>query len=268
MTAAGRRALVTGASSGIGATTARLLAAEGYSVALLARRARKLAEVRDSLAEVSGPEHLALVADVRRRDEVGAGLAEIEAAFGGLDLLVNCAGLGYRARVCEVEPEPLREVFETNVEGLLLLCRDSLGLLRRGERPVVVNISSIVGRRGIPGQVVYSASKAAVTSIGEGLRVEWASEGIAVCTLAPTLTATEFFDALHNPCGLPAPNLSGADDPLTVARGVLGLDRRPAPERSLARKWHLLGVLASFAPRLADRILVRRLGSPWRVPSR
>ena len=181
---------------------------------------------------------------------------------------MNCAGVGYRARVAELEPEPLRGLFETNVEGLLLLCRQALPLLRRGERAVVVNVSSVVGRRGIPGQVAYAASKAAVHSIGEGLRIEWAAEGIAVCTLAPALTATGFFQAQPNPSELAAPDLSGADEPARVARGVLALDRRPAPERSLRYKWHALGLLSLLAPRLADRILVRRLGGSWRAPSR
>ena len=268
MTRAGRRALVSGASSGIGEATARLLAAEGYSVALLARRAPELEAVRADLAQVSGPQHLALVADVRCPAEVREAADAVAAAFGALDLLVNCAGVGYRARVAELEPEPLRGLFETNVEGLLLLCRHALPLLRRGERAVVVNVSSVVGRRGIPGQVAYAASKAAVHSIGEGLRIEWAAEGIAVCTLAPALTATGFFQAQPNPSELAAPDLSGADEPARVAREVLALDRHPAPERSLRYKWHALGLLSLLAPRLADRILVRRLGGSWRAPSR
>ena len=263
MTRAGRRALVSGASSGIGEATARLLAAEGYSVALLARRAPELEAVRADLAQVSGPQHLALVADVRCPAEVREAVDAVAAAYGALDLLVNCAGVGYRARVAELEPEPLRGLFETNVEGLLLLCRQALPLLRRGERAVVVNVSSVVGRRGIPGQVAYAASKAAVHSIGEGLRIEWAA-----CTLAPALTATGFFQAQPNPSELAAPDLSGADEPARVARGVLALDRRPAPERSLRYKWHALSLLSLLAPRLADRILVRRLGGSWRAPSR
>ncbi|MDP6538030.1 MAG: SDR family oxidoreductase [Planctomycetota bacterium] len=268
MRGAGRRALVTGASSGIGAATARLLAAEGYSVVLLARRADALEGVRAELPAGDPAQHLCLAADVRSRSEVAAALETVEAAHGGLDLLVNCAGIGCRARVEELEPEPLRELLATNVEGLLLLCRDALGLLRRGESPVVVNLSSIVGRRGIPGQIAYAASKAAVHSIGEGLRIEWAGEGIAVCTLAPALTATAIFESQHNPANLAPPDLRGADDPARVARAVLDLDRRPVPELSLRRSWRVLGALSSFAPRLADRILVRRLGDAWRVPSR
>ena len=149
---------------------------------------------------------------------------------------------------------------------MLLTCKAALPLLRAGKRPVVVNIASVVGRRGIPGQAAYSASKAAVCSIGEALRVEWAEEGIAVCTLNPALTATGFFDAQANPAGLPHPDLEGAVPSESVARHVLELDQNPRREVSLRWKWRLLGMLSVLAPRLADRMLVSRLGGSWRAP--
>ena len=261
----GRRALVTGASSGIGAAVSRVLAAEGYRVALLARRAEALEELRATLA---GEGHLAVPCDLTDPASIEVATRAVEASFGGLDLLVNNAGLGYRARVEELEPETLRSVFDTNVSGLLLMCRAALPLLRRGEAPVVVNVASVVGRRGVPGQAAYSASKAAVCSIGEALRVEWAPDRIAVCTLNPALTATGFFDAQANPSGLPHPDLSDAAPAEDVAREVLALDRRPEPERSLRWKWRLLGVLSVLRPRTADRLLVRRLGGDWSAPER
>ena len=252
----GRRALVTGASSGIGAATARLLAAEGYRVALLARRRERLAALCE---ELEGDGHLVLSCDLTQPAEIEVAFAALGEAFGGLDLLVNNAGMGYRARVEELDPELLDQVFGANVRGLLLACRAALPLLRGGSRPVVVNLSSVVGRRGVPGQAAYCASKAAVTSIGESLRLEWAPEGIAVCTLSPALTATGFFGAQPNPSGLPDPDLSAAAAPAEVARHVLALDRDPRPELSLRRKWHALGVLSAIAPRLADRLLQRRI---------
>jgi len=256
---------VTGASSGIGAATAALLAREGYRVALLARREDRLSAVRDALP---GEGHLALRCDLQDATSIGAALAEVEAAFGGLELLVNNAGIGYRARVEELEPELLAAVFATNVTGLLLTCQAALPALRLGSAPVVVNIASVVGRRGVPGQSAYSASKAAVCSIGEALRIEWAPERIAVCTLNPALTATGFFEAQENPSGLPHPDLGDAAGAEQVAREVLALARCPYHERSLRWKWRLLGALSVLAPRLSDRLLVRRLGGGWRVPER
>lgn len=259
-----RRALVTGASSGIGAATARLLARHGYRVALLARRADRLETLARELDGAATRGHLVLPCDLRDPGAIGAAFARLEREFGALDLLVNNAGMGYRARVDEIEPALLARVFDTNVFGLLLSCRAALPLLRRGTRPVVVNVASVVGRRGIPGQAAYAASKAAVVSIGESLRVEWAHEGIAVCTLNPGLTATGFFESQPNPSHLPDPDLTTSSGPNQVAEHVLALDRSPRPEVSLRAKWRLLALLSLLAPRFADRLLVRRIG--WKSP--
>lgn len=263
-----RRALVTGASSGIGEAVTRLLAQEGYRVALLARRRDRLDQIAAELPVSEAGPHLVVPCDLTDFPSIEAAVAKIDGEFGGLDLLVNNAGIGYRARVADLDPAELRRVFDTNVFALLLTCKATFPLLARGHQPVVVNISSVVGRRGIPGQAGYSASKAAVCSIGEALRIEWADDGIAVSTLNPALTATGFFEAQANPEDLPAPDLESAAGPGDVARAVLELDRKPVPERSLRWKWRILGILSILTPRLADRTLVRRLGGDWHVPSR
>lgn len=259
-----RRALVTGASSGIGAATARLLAREGYRVALLARRGDKLAALERELDGSATRKHLVLPCDLREPAAIAAAFEQLEREFGGLDLLVNNAGMGYRARVDELEPSLLARVFDTNVFGLLLCCKAALPLLRSGTRPVVVNVASVVGRRGIPGQSAYSASKAAVVSIGESLRVEWKDLGISVCTLNPGLTATGFFEAQPNPSNLPDPDMGASAGAEQVATHVLALDRSPRPEVNLRAKWRLLAILSVIAPRTADRMLIDRLG--WKSP--
>jgi NAD(P)-dependent dehydrogenase (short-subunit alcohol dehydrogenase family) len=266
MNTAVRRALVTGASSGIGAATARLLAREGYRVALLARRTERLEELAQELVRGGAPAPLVLGCDLCQPAQIAAAFARAERELGGLELLVNNAGMGYRARVEELDDELLQQLFATNVLALFRVCKHALPLLRRGRAPVVVNVASVVGRRGIPGQAAYSASKAAVVSLGEALRVEWACEGIAVCTLAPALTATGFFEAQPNPAGLAAPELQRAAGPEEVAREILALARAPRPERSLRWKWRLLAILSVLAPRLSDRLLVRRLGERWSAP--
>ncbi|MBI5363512.1 MAG: SDR family oxidoreductase [Planctomycetes bacterium] len=256
-TAPPRRALVTGASSGIGAATARLLVEHGYHVALLARGEERL---RALSTELGVERTLVLPCDLRDPAAIERAFARARQRLGGLDLLVNNAGLGYRARVEELDPELLRQTFETNVNGLLLACRAALPLLRTSPRPVVINVASVVGRRGIPGQAVYSASKAAVVSIGEALRLEWARDRIAVCTLSPALTATGFFETQPNPARLAPPDLARADPALRVAEAILALDRAPRPEHSLRRKWSWLALLSILAPRLSDRVLARRIG--------
>jgi len=260
-----RLALVTGASSGIGAAAARVLAAEGYRVALLARRRERLEAVASELSSVAGG-HLVLVCDLTRVEQIEAAFAELTRTFGGLDLLVNDAGMGYRARVTELEADVVRTVFATNVEAVLHTCRLAHPLLVKSARGVVINVSSVVGRRGIPGQAVYSASKAAVGSIGEALRLEWAKDHIAVCTLEPALTTTGFFDAQPNPAGLPHPDLSASATPEAVAHEILALDRAPRPSRSLRWKWWLLGALTPILPRLSDRMTAKRLGGEWSAP--
>ncbi|MFN0243309.1 MAG: SDR family NAD(P)-dependent oxidoreductase [Planctomycetota bacterium] len=255
-----RRALVTGASSGIGAATARELANAGYRVALLARRKDELEALARELASPPGEPHVCLVCDLTVPAQIERAFSELERTFGGLDLLVNNAGSGYRALVEELEPELLRRVFETNVIGLLLACKAALPLLVRGTRPVVVDVASVVGRRGIPGQAAYSASKAAVVSIGEALRLEWAEHGIAVCTLNPGLTATGFFEAQPNPSRLQDPELRTAHGPEHVARTILALDRKPRAELSMRPKWRWLALLSIAWPKLADAFVERRLG--------
>lgn len=260
-----RRAMVTGASSGLGAAMAQVLAKAGYRVALLARRESKLREIVGGLA---GEGHVIVPCDLTQPKSIPPAMAAVAEAFGGLDLLVNNAGIGYRAKVEEIDAQQLRKVFDTNVFGMLLCCQGALPLLRRGNQPVVVNVSSVVGRRGIPGQAAYSASKAAASSIGEALRVEWAAEDIAVCTLNPALTATGFFQAQANPGGLPDPDLSRAASAEQVAEWVLQLDRKPRREVYLRAKWRGLALLSVLWPSMADRMLVRRLGGGWQPPKR
>jgi short-subunit dehydrogenase len=263
---AARRALVTGASSGIGEATAKLLASRGYRVALLARRGVELERVRASLP--NGEAHFALECDLRDDAALERAVAQVRSRFGGLDLLVQNAGHGYLANVEETEPHKVRELLELNVASVIALSRLALPLLRAGDAPVMVLVSSIVGRRGIPGQAVYAASKAALNSLGEALRIEWAADAIAVCTLDVGLTRTPFFANQPNPRALPGPNLAGAADPASVAAAILGLDRAPRPELYLSLKWRLLAMANVLAPRLADRLLVRRMGGGWRAPTR
>jgi NAD(P)-dependent dehydrogenase (short-subunit alcohol dehydrogenase family) len=261
-----RRVLISGASSGIGEAVARCAAEAGYRVALLARRADELERVRRSLPR--SDEHLSLACDVTDETALARAFLEVAEKFGGLDLLVNNAGCGYRERVEALDAAVARRVIDTNVLGVLLCAKHALPLLKQGRESVMVNISSVVGRHGMPGQAVYSASKAAVCSIGEALRVEWAAHDIAVCTLNPGLTSTGFFAAQVNPRGLADPSLEHSQSALEVARAVLELDRSPKPEVFLRPKWRWLAALTMLAPRRAERIFVRRIGDNWRAPRR
>jgi short-subunit dehydrogenase len=115
---------------------------------------------------------------------------------GALDLLVNSAGVGAYGRFESHDESVLRRVMEINFFALAEVCRAALPLLRRGRDPAVINIGSIVARRGLPGRPEYSASKFAVAGLTESLRAEWRIDGIHVLLVNPAFTATAFEDNL------------------------------------------------------------------------
>lgn len=221
-----------------------------------------MAKLLATLPQVDGGPHMVCTLDLTDPVAIERVFGEVGEALGGLDLVVANAGIGYRARVEDLEPKELRRLFATNVEGVLLGARAALPFLRRGTRPVMVLVSSVVGRRGMPTMAAYSASKAAVCSIGEALRLEWAPLGIRVCTLNPGVTRTEIFERQSNPARLHDPELDQADAPDLVAEEIRKLDQNPAPERFLRWKWRWLGALSIVAPKIADRLLASREWMP------
>jgi NADP-dependent 3-hydroxy acid dehydrogenase YdfG len=187
----GRRALVTGASSGIGAATARAVVAAGGRVALLARRADAL----DALATELGPGTHPLSCDITSEEQVGAAVQGAVERLGGLDAVVNAAGVMTVGPVADTDPASWRTMFEVNVIGLLTVVRAAVPHLRRGRAPSVVNISSMSGRRvPNPDSGVYAATKFAVHASGEALRLQLRPDGIRVTTVAPGLVVTGILD--------------------------------------------------------------------------
>src|SRR5207302_2546843 len=119
-------------------------------------------------------------------------LEAAEKAFGGVDILVNNAGIGATGHFADCSAERLRQIMEVNFFGLTETTRVFLPVLRRGNRPAIVNISSIAGKRGIPARSEYSASKFAVQGFSEALRAELAKDGVNVLVVCPGLTQTNF----------------------------------------------------------------------------
>jgi NADP-dependent 3-hydroxy acid dehydrogenase YdfG len=182
----GRRVLVTGASSGIGRATVRACAAAGARVALLARRFDRVAALA---AEVSGAP---IAADLR--DPIAAAAAVDEAAshLGGLDAVVNNAGVARTGSIADGDVEEWRAMLETNVLGLLAVTRAAIPHLRTAGRGDVVNVSSMSGRR-VPGarSAVYSGTKHAVHAISAALRRELHPDGIRVSIVSPGFVRTD-----------------------------------------------------------------------------
>jgi short-subunit dehydrogenase len=189
------RCLVTGASSGIGRAVAERLAMAGASVVLTGRNRPRLEEVVGCLHDAGVPAnrlHLE-TADLTQADDRCRLLASTDKAFdGSLDLLVNAAGVGAYGPFLTHDPTILTRLLDLNVVALAELCRLAHPLLRGGVRAAVVNLGSIVARRGLPGRSEYSASKFAVAGLTEALRAEWSFDGIHVVLVNPGFTATAF----------------------------------------------------------------------------
>jgi NAD(P)-dependent dehydrogenase (short-subunit alcohol dehydrogenase family) len=192
---AGRRALVTGAGSGIGRAIARRLAAEGAHVACLDVVATAATETADMIQR-DGGHPLAVVADVRSGDEVRRAVDDAVQAFGGLDLLVNAAGIVTMSSFDEVTEDEWDRVVDINLKGYFVVTKAAVDALARAEAPAIVNITTIeseivcstTGRC----QVHYNASKGGALMLTKALAAELADRGIRVNAVAPGATNTLF----------------------------------------------------------------------------
>src|SRR3954463_11513407 len=199
---------ITGASSGIGAATARHAVKAGWRVALGARSTDKL----ETLAEEPGGEDkaLAMRCDVTSWDDQQALVAAAGGRFGALDAFLANAGFGGKRGFLEESPEQWKAMIDTNVYGAALSIRAALTHFREQNRGHMLLTSSVAGRRTLPGSL-YSATKWAVTAMGHALRAEVAETDIKVTLVEPGLVDPPFFDS-------PAPDALQADD---VARAVM-----------------------------------------------
>lgn len=184
-----RRVIVTGASSGIGLDAARLLHEAGAEVCLVARRGEVLAEV---VAEL-GDRAWWYACDVADAGQVDGLARAVEDRWGSVDGLVNNAGIAPMASLEETDPEVWDKVFEINVRGPYLLCRALGPMIKKGENPTVVNISSSLADRAIPGMMAYNASKAALNHMTRCLALEWAPT-VRVNAVMPAVVDTPIHD--------------------------------------------------------------------------
>ena len=185
----GRVAVITGASSGIGAATARALAADGCCVALLARRTGRIQALADEL----GNGALAISADVTDRDSLVAAAQRVKDELGGADVLVNNAGIMLLGPFTSEQREDSRRMVETNLLGAMTATEVFLDQLRANGGGDLVNVSSVVGRVAPAGFAAYAATKWGINGWSEALRVELQPD-IRVTVIEPGATATELTD--------------------------------------------------------------------------
>jgi NADP-dependent 3-hydroxy acid dehydrogenase YdfG len=190
-------ALVTGASSGIGAATARRLAAEGAAVALVARRGDKLEELARTIRGDSGAA-LVLQADVTSAQEASAAVERAAAELGRLDILVNNAGVMLLAPFSSDQISEIRQMIETNLLGAMTATEVFLDQLRDAGGGDLVNLSSVAGRTARPGSSVYNATKWGLNGWSEALRQELQPD-VRVMIIEPGAVATELTDHITHP---------------------------------------------------------------------
>lgn len=251
----GCRGILTGASSGIGRALAGELVRGGARLVLVSRRADRLEHLAATLSGASGRVEI-VAGDVTQDDVRRRALERAAESFGGLDLLVNNAGSGAMGLFADASPERLRQIMEINFFAPAEMIRIALPVLKTGNRPLVVNVSSILGHRGIPLYAEYCASKFALQGLSESLRAEFAPLGIDLLVASPGTTQTEFFDSAIDAAEPPWPKPRGLPSAV-VARHIVTAIARGRHEVVISAPGKLLVWANRLFPRLLDRILAR-----------
>jgi 3-oxoacyl-[acyl-carrier protein] reductase len=181
------KVLLTGGSSGLGHETAKLLISKGAKVAICGRKKETIEKAAKELGAI------AIVADVSKEEDVIRMVAEAKAALGGLNVLINNAGIGTFAPLVEVKAEDFENVLNTNVIGAMLCARESAKHFVEQSYGNIINISSTAGRAGFAGGTVYTASKFALSAMTECWRAELRKHNIRVMQVNPSEVQTDFF---------------------------------------------------------------------------
>jgi short-subunit dehydrogenase len=248
------RVLVTGASSGIGRSLVKELLAHQARVVAMARRQERLAQLA---GEVGTEKAFRCVAgDVTAAADRRQALAVCQSEFGGLDVLVNNAGIGLIRPFSAGTEEEVRRIFEVNFFAPLELIREALPLLRGGTTPLIGNLGSGLGHRADPGKSEYCASKFAIHGFSDALRVELAKEGIDVLLVSPSTTASEFFQQATGDSGT-REGTTNAMTSAAVARQIVRAMRSGRREIILSAAGKFLVWLDRLSPPLADWLVAR-----------
>lgn len=190
--------VITGASSGLGAATARRLANEGATVVLAARRLDRINSLVDEIAGKGG-KALALATDVANREQVKALVDKTVETYGRIDVLLNNAGLMPLSPLERLKVDEWDRMIDVNIKGVLYGIAAALPHMQRQKSGHIINVSSVAGHRLIPSGAVYSATKFAVRALSEGLRQEVKPYNIRTTIISPGAVATELIDRISEP---------------------------------------------------------------------
>lgn len=194
----GKVVVITGASSGLGEATARMLAAQGARVVLGARRAERIQALADELASAGGTA-LAVPTDVTNRAQVQALVDAAVAAYGRLDVIINNAGLMPHAPLERLKVDEWERMIDVNLKGVLYGIAAALPRMQEQQSGHIINVSSVAGHKVRPGGVVYAATKHAVRVLTEGLRMEVKPYHIRTTVISPGAIATELPNSISEP---------------------------------------------------------------------
>jgi short-subunit dehydrogenase len=255
---AGLRVLVTGASQGIGRSIASIAARRGMKVLASARSADLLNQLAAELQKEGHPIET-VVGDVATPEGRQAMVDAARTKLGGLDVLINNAGIGATGHFADSTPDVLRSIIETNFFGTVETTRVFLPMLKEGKTPCLVNVSSILGKRAIPGRSLYSASKFAVEGWTQAIRAEFARFDIDVLTINPGLTQTNFSqNMLEKNARMQLDHMRGMTSDQVADATLNGLAKGKKVV-NLTFKGKALLFAARFLPNLVDRITKKKV---------
>ena len=219
-------ALITGASGGIGSEIARIFAKNGYSLALHCHKNKaSLAQLTEELSSSldEGQNIYCVTGDLSREEDVSHLMEEIQSSLGTIDVLVNNAGITKDKLLMSMKPEDFDDVINANLRSVYLTCHSVIRSMIKQRHGRIINISSIVGVNGNPGQANYAASKAGIIGFSKSLAREVASRQITVNCIAPGMIETKMTDVLSDKAKeailsrIPMGRMGGADEVAKVA---------------------------------------------------
>lgn len=260
----GKVAVITGASSGIGAETARLLADEGYRLVLTARRRDRLDAVANEIREKRPGLEIAVVAvDLSDLESIDRVISTAVDRFGGIDVLINNAGFGLADPFSESDPEAIERQIVVNFTAPVLLTRRALPHLI-ASKGTIINVGSSITAIANPVMGVYGATKAALAYWNDALRRELMLKEVTVCLVEPGPVETDFFDAaceqsgkpvVRNPLTNPPPGLAAPVRKVAarIARLLVAPRRRVSPDERVTTAFRAIGLVFRIAPSLGDR---------------